>query len=216
MSTEVNHNKIIAQAAREVLKPIGMFQKGQSRIWIDDNDWFLIVVEFQPSGWDKGSYLNVGIHYLWSNKDYISFDYGYRENEFVKFGDDANAFYQSMISLAKQAEKKVMEYRGFRDVIYAKEKIAKRNGFSSSSHEIYDKMMICGLACDNKAEVYYKKLFRVVTDSKYEYDSEYYQELTQEIEKVIHNPEQFHDYIVNRVRLQRDFWRAKSSMKKLK
>jgi hypothetical protein len=36
----------------------------------------MIVVEFQPSSWSKGSYLNVGVMWLWWSKDYISFDYG--------------------------------------------------------------------------------------------------------------------------------------------
>ena len=68
---EQNHNKIIMKAAREVLAPNGLLQKGQSRIWLDDNGWFFAVVEFQPSGWEKGTFLNVGMHYLWANKEYL-------------------------------------------------------------------------------------------------------------------------------------------------
>lgn len=60
----MDHNKQIRQIAGAVLKPQGLFQKGNSRIWIDDNGWFLILVEFQPGSWAGGSYLNVGIHYL--------------------------------------------------------------------------------------------------------------------------------------------------------
>jgi hypothetical protein len=36
----------------------------------------LAVVEFQPSGFEKGSYLNVAAHWLWSTSGHISFDFG--------------------------------------------------------------------------------------------------------------------------------------------
>lgn len=46
-------DQLIIRAARDVLKPMGLFQKGTSRIWIDDNGWFLILGEFQPSSWSQ-------------------------------------------------------------------------------------------------------------------------------------------------------------------
>lgn len=48
------------------------------------------------------------------------------------------------------------------------------------------------------------------------YEIEYYRELTEEIEKLINDVDKFRDYIVNKIILQREFWRAKSSMRKLK
>ena len=111
---EQNHNKIIMKAAREVLAPNGLLQKGQSRIWLDDNGWFFTVVEFQPSGWEKGTFLNVGMHYLWANKEYLTFDCGYREHECVVYTGDDAAFYAAVRSLAQQAMEKVLFYRAFR------------------------------------------------------------------------------------------------------
>src|SRR5688572_1964676 len=70
------HDKIIATAAKTMLQPLGLRRKGQSRLWIGDHGWWLAVVEFQPSGFSKGSYLNVAAHWLWSDKGYISFDLG--------------------------------------------------------------------------------------------------------------------------------------------
>ena len=60
MSADSQHNRIIARAAKRRLEPLGCLQKGRSRTWIDDHGWWIGVVEFQPSGWSKGSYLNVG------------------------------------------------------------------------------------------------------------------------------------------------------------
>jgi len=39
------HEKIIIRTAKDMLAPMGLFQKGQSRTWIDDNGWFLTIVE---------------------------------------------------------------------------------------------------------------------------------------------------------------------------
>ena len=65
MTSTVDHNKIIRDTANSVLKQKGLFQKGTSRVWVDDNGWFLTQIEFQPSGWDSGAYLNVAISFLW-------------------------------------------------------------------------------------------------------------------------------------------------------
>jgi hypothetical protein len=51
-------------------------QKGRSRTWLSDRVWHVIVVEFQPSAWSRGTYLNVGVTWLWDVKDYWSNDYG--------------------------------------------------------------------------------------------------------------------------------------------
>lgn len=59
------HGRIIAGAAKTALEPLGCKRKGQSRIWYSDQRFWVISVEFQPSGWSKGSYLNVGIKWLW-------------------------------------------------------------------------------------------------------------------------------------------------------
>lgn len=59
-----DHNTVIAAEARRVLKPLGLVRQGKSRIWIDDHGWWTIQVEFQPSPWSKGSYLNVGVNWL--------------------------------------------------------------------------------------------------------------------------------------------------------
>lgn len=70
------HNEAIAKAAKTTLLPLGLRRRGQSRLWIGDNGWWLAIVEFQPSGFSKGSYLNVAAHWLWSDQGHISFDLG--------------------------------------------------------------------------------------------------------------------------------------------
>jgi hypothetical protein len=78
----------LASAARSILSPLGCKQIGRSRTWIADQRFWAIVIEFQPSSFSKGSYLNVGASWLWDVKDYWSFDYGGRVEGFNRFGDE--------------------------------------------------------------------------------------------------------------------------------
>jgi len=78
VSVPLQHTKLLNAAAREVLRPLGVTQKGRSRTWLDDRGWWLGVIEFQPSDWARGSYLNVGVNWLWNPKDYLSRDFGGR------------------------------------------------------------------------------------------------------------------------------------------
>ncbi len=84
MATQSIHSKILIQTAKTLLTPLGIVQKGQSRTWIDDHGWWVIMMEFQPSGWSKGTYLNVGVCWLWDRNNYLSFDVGDRINALLK------------------------------------------------------------------------------------------------------------------------------------
>lgn len=112
------HDKLIASAAKEILGPLGFRRKGRSRIWIKDHGWWLSIVEFQPSSWAKGSYLNVAAHWLWTEQDYISFDHGGRIDSFVEYTSDAQ-FHFEAIRFAKAAAEKSGELEQTFDSIEA-------------------------------------------------------------------------------------------------
>ena len=105
-----DHNRLIAKYAKTELGSIGCVRKGRSRIWIDDHAWWVLVVEFQPSSWSKGSYLNVGACWLWNLKDYLSFDYGNRVERFQSAAGEA-PFEKKAQMLAAKAKATVEEYR---------------------------------------------------------------------------------------------------------
>src|SRR6266436_5784902 len=110
-----DHNRIIAAAAKAVLAPIGCIRKGRSRTWLDDHEWWVGVIEFQPSAWSRGSYLNVGACWLWDEKDYFSFDYGARDHDarvepFQEF-KTTEEFSDSARFLAEQAKVEVVRLR---------------------------------------------------------------------------------------------------------
>jgi hypothetical protein len=106
----VDHSKIITAAARSILRPAGLVQKGRSRVWLDDHGWWLVVVEFQPSGWDRGSYLNVGATYLLYPQDHLGFHDGYREHDFIAARDEAQ-FQPKAEALCRLALAKVESFR---------------------------------------------------------------------------------------------------------
>jgi hypothetical protein len=83
------HSRLLDLAAKRHLAPMGLIRLGRSRIWLDDRRWYAIVVEFQPSGFRKGSYLNVGAHFLWQTSGHLSFDLGYLVESFVQFESEA-------------------------------------------------------------------------------------------------------------------------------
>jgi hypothetical protein len=85
MSDNEAISRLIRRAARDHLRPLGLQQKGRSRMWFDDHRWWLIVVEFQP-GSGPGTYLNIGAMWLWSECDYWAFDVGGR----VHWNDDGS------------------------------------------------------------------------------------------------------------------------------
>jgi len=87
--TEVDHNKVIAAAAKTHLSPIGMVRKGRSRTWLLDRYWWLGIVEFQPSSWARGTYLNVSLMWLWEPTDSLAFEVEpRRRGQFVEVGQD--------------------------------------------------------------------------------------------------------------------------------
>ena len=76
----------------------------------------MVVVEFPPNGWSRGSYLNVGCMWLWNMKQHISFDVGYRVNGFFPY-ENEEQFGPAADKLAAGALEKVGEYRGiFRSI----------------------------------------------------------------------------------------------------
>ena len=113
-----SHNRIIQQMCREALLPLGAFQKGRSRIYIDDNHAFFTVIEFQPSGFSTGTYLNVGIHPLWEHpmREYLTMisENGSRIRPFLPF-ETEEQFADGLMEYMEAAKARLLYYRQFRN-----------------------------------------------------------------------------------------------------
>lgn len=115
------HDRIIADAAKAALGPLGFKRKGRSRTWLADHSWWLTVVEFQPSAWSKGSYLNVAAHWLWSELGSLSFDFGGRITEHVEYVTDD----QFTLAAAQLAESAALEARRLAELFNSLSKVAE-------------------------------------------------------------------------------------------
>lgn len=106
-----DHNAVINAEARRVLKPFGLVRKGASRVWIDDHGWWTIQVEFQPSAWSKGSYLNVGVNWLLYEGNVGAFNVGGRVDvPFIETAGNEN-FEKHAHNLALRAKAEVAQLR---------------------------------------------------------------------------------------------------------
>lgn len=146
MSTP-QHARLIQAAAKAVLRPLGCVQKGRSRIWLDDQGFWVGVIEFQPSAWSRGSYLNVGACWLWREKDHLSFDAGgYRVEGFRSYKNEEQ-FASAAQALAERAGEEVMKLRAlFPSPSHVQAVLAK--GPLRSIHDHYHLAMASGLAGD--------------------------------------------------------------------
>ena len=104
MPSERSHDRLIVEAARNVLRPLGFQRKGRSRLWFRDHEWWLAIVDFQPSGWARGAYLNVAAKWLWRGDDVWSFDFSFhpaaRVADFVEFETESQ-FAKQIVRLAQ-------------------------------------------------------------------------------------------------------------------
>lgn len=120
--SESDHNKIIHYLCKELLLPLGVIRNGRSRLYLDDNGYYLTMVEFQPSGWSRGTHLNVGIHFLWKGHEYLSFDAytgkSSRVSGFVQYRNDEQFEAETRQLIALAAEK-VLYYRDAQNVRHA-------------------------------------------------------------------------------------------------
>jgi hypothetical protein len=100
---DFDHNKLIAEAAKQTLLPAGLKRKGKSRLYYDDNGWWCTIVEFQPSGFSKGSYLNVGVSWLLYEEGHWSFNVGSRQQGFSS-AENENDFKNAVFEMTMNAK----------------------------------------------------------------------------------------------------------------
>ena len=226
------HNKIINMAARKILAPEGLFRVGSSRTWIDDNGYFVIQVEFQPSSYDRGSYLNVGISFLWEASeglnDTLAFNIGYRVDKagYTSYRGNDVAYEKKMEQIAEAALEKVREYRLFRDMDYAKEQMEIKMGNIPEEKrfwEVYHLAMLCFLKRDfEEGKEYFDYFLQILKDSFYvgdlyiEWHEELYHHCIGHLCLNLGSEETAYQMVCDMIERRRKFFSSKPSYKKLK
>ena len=201
------HSKIIKQVCKEILIPLGVFQKGTSRLYLDDNDYFFTVVEFQPSNWDRGTYLNIGLTFLWgyNQSDVLYFTFSRqpaaRYGKFVEYKNETQ-FRKKIISLVNIAKEEILFYRKLRDIEFAKDwMISYIEKFNDNEYARFG-LDIANICILNKnmelAKFYYENYHR-----------------EQNTEEQMNYKNLSKEYLNSNIKKTRKMWHSKSSMKKM-
>lgn len=225
-------NKIINAAAKKILAPEGLFRVGSSRRWIDDNGYFVIQVEFQPSAYDRGSYLNVGISFLWEASkglnETLAFNIGYRVDKagYASYRGNDAAYEKKMEDFAEAAMEKVREYRLFRNMDYAKEQMKSQLNSIPENRvfwEVYELAMLCFLKRDfEEGKEYFNRFLKILKDSFYvgdlyiEWHEELYNHCIEHLCPELESEETAYKMVCNMIERRRNFFSSKPSYKKLK
>ncbi len=144
MAKQNEHGRLIATAAKAALAPLGCRRVGQSRCWISDERYWIILVEFQPSAWSKGSYLNVRPIWLWLR--YGSNESHPRPHDFIAF-ESAEQFTPLIEHMAAVAAQSVLAMRSrFRAAAEVNRFFAER--VSQDDFPIYRAAVTAGLVGD--------------------------------------------------------------------
>jgi len=136
------HGQLIAEAAKAALLPLGCRRKGRSRVWYSDQHYWAIWVEFQPSGWSKGSYLNAGAMWLWRPKPSVAFSY--RPVDFIPY--ESNKQFAPLVErMAARAAQEVQALR-LKLPSFASVMNFIKNRATRDSWPTYDAAVACALA----------------------------------------------------------------------
>lgn len=223
------HDKIINMAAKKVLAPNGLFQKGTSRIWLDDNGYFMTFVAFDACNRAKGSYLGVGIDFLWEKTEglnkTLAYSYGERGNTFCEYQGNDDVFQSKMEEYAWTGLQKVMEYRRFKDMEYAKERLAQTVSDTPQHQrfwEVYDLAMICFLKGDFEDGVNaFEDYLAILKESFYvgsfliEWHEKFYQYCVLHIKPYLTSKETAQKMVLDMIQRRRDYFQSKPSFKKM-
>jgi len=110
MAKQNEHGRIIAAAAKAALLPLGCKRIGQSRCWISDERSWIIFVAFEPSSWEKGTYLKIWPRWLWLRRGHGNTNMEDRVGNFIPF-KSAEQFTPLVEDLAAQAAARIIELR---------------------------------------------------------------------------------------------------------
>ncbi len=108
MAKQNEHGKLIAAAAKAALLPLGCRRIGQSRVWISDERFWYIFIEFQPSAWSRGTYTNVTP--IWLFLQPWGGEAAHRVGNYIKF-ESAEQFGPLVATMANLAAAEVVALR---------------------------------------------------------------------------------------------------------
>ncbi|MBQ4579859.1 MAG: hypothetical protein IJA83_04300 [Clostridia bacterium] len=221
------HAKIINAVAKKALAPHGFFRKGSSRIWLQDNGWYLTMVEFQPSGFSKGTYLNVAMHFLWGvplseGAHVLSLDYGDRvmppdvPTQFISYTGDDALFTHQVEMMANAAVRIAAEYKRCVDLDYARKLICAGEPITAGWYE-YNRAMLCFLAGDVQEGLRHIQHFSAARQNwNWYWESGLWKICEQEIPERCNTPEAARKFVIEKIQANRAQMLTQASYKGLR
>ena len=202
------HSKLITEEARKTLGPLGLVQKGRSRVWLDDQVWWAGVVEFQPSVFSKGSHLNVGCMWLWHVKAHIGYAVVNEVGQFHSF-ESEEQFRPAANLLARQAAQEILRVRSLFSSAADVRLYYTRKSEGVSLWRWFDGAIASALS--GKPEEARRLFDKVVRSNDNEYD--WVKEARSDarhLSALTFQPEEFREAIVHRVQKTRELQKLRS------
>src|SRR5262245_13657714 len=138
---ESEPTRIIKTTAGDYLSRMGYQRLKGSRAYIEDRGWMFLVISFESSGFSKGTYLQVGAHFLWSDDEHWSFEVCERVGGFHPFEAEMQ-FRGTVLRIAKQGTDKAAKLKArLKDV----GSITRHFRFQRSGWAAYHKAVAFGL-----------------------------------------------------------------------
>lgn len=218
------HDKLIHTAAKKVLAPHGLFRQGTSRTWLDDNGYFITFVVFEPISVMQGSRLGVGINFLWEKteglNEILSFSYGGQETGYFEYKENDETFQAKMEEFAEIGLQKVIEYRNFKDLDYARNRLEQEVSDTQENRrfwEVYDLAMICFLMGDFENGVKNFAYFLEILQHNFsiEWHEQFYNHCSTQIKPYLTSRETAQKVVLDMIKRRRDFFSSKTSFKKM-
>jgi len=105
------HNNELAKAARAALAPLGCFQKGNSRIWLDDRGWWVGVTRFHLGSHPRHSSFETGVCWLWREP----LRYSIHNGLYIDDADSSSSVehFNEEVRLASRAAHEVLRLRAY-------------------------------------------------------------------------------------------------------
>jgi len=201
-------NNIIKKKCKEIF-PKDVFQKGTSRVYYDDNGYYLTQIEFQPYSLKRGTFLNIGLSFLCKKGENLPYSFSYNDEirigkEFIEFIDEEQ-FERDIVKYVELAKEYIFKYREFRDIQYTKEYIM--NNLDDRNWNPYYKSIFCFLTDD---VVQGQKYYQMFLDNRFFrniIEQNNYPQKANDLNK---------EYVLEMIKNQRNYWHSKTSMKKMK
>lgn len=128
------HEKIISQTAKEILAPLGFFRKGSSRTYVQDNGWFLSVIEYRHHYYFQGAEVYVRMEALWDapGVDFLTPITRMVSYKRVDYKGNDEEFAAKILEITEAAKQNVLEYKKYCDIEYAKKNLTAQIDYRSA------------------------------------------------------------------------------------